>query len=108
MDKRFVDEVDGVSEYISYDETSGDVTIQRTADVEAVAEDVAEKHRQTLGKTQFGWHVGAIPVAVLQQYAHSRGISNFWDLCSPEYAGELMRLCTDADYRKFSPTGGKH
>lgn len=105
--KRLVDEVDGVSEYISYDEMADTFTVQRTADVQAVADDVAAKHSQTLGKTELGWHVGSIPVVVLQQYAHARGIQNFWDLCTPAYADELMALCQSSDYRKFSPTEGK-
>jgi len=105
--KRFVDEVDGVSEYISYDDAAETFTIQRTADLQAVADDVAAKHSQTLGKTELGWHIGSIPVPLLQQYAQTRGIANFWDLCTPAYADELMALCQNADYRKFSPTDGK-
>lgn len=104
--KRVVDVVDGITETLHFDEMADTFTIQRTADVQVVADDVAEKHAATLGKSEFGWHVGSIPVALLSQYAAARGIANMWDLCKPEYADELMRLCKDSDYRKFSPTGG--
>jgi len=105
--KRVVDVTDGVTETIHFDEAENTFSIQRTADVQAVADDVAAKHSQTLGKTELGWHIGSIPVALLQEYAAARGIVNFWDLCTPAYADELMRLCTDSDFRKFSPTGGR-
>jgi hypothetical protein len=105
--ERLVDVVDGVAETLHFDEAADTFTIKRAADVEAVVDDVAAKHSQTLGKCEMGWHVGAIPLVVLQEYAHARGIANMWDLCTPAYADELMRLCTDSDYRKFSPTGGR-
>lgn len=105
--KRLVDTVDGVAETLHYDDSENTFTIKRTADVEAVAEDVAAKHSQTLGKCDLGWHVGSIPVALMAEYAQARGIANMWDLCTPAYADELLRLCTDSDYRKFSPTGGR-
>lgn len=103
---RVIDEVDGITETLHVDEAQGTFTIQRSADVEVVADDVAAKHSQTLGKTTLGWHVGSIPVALMAEYAQKRGVP-MWDLCKPEYASELLRLCTDSDYRKFSPTGGK-
>ena len=105
--KRVVDVVDGITETLHFDESEDQFTIHRTADVQVVADDVAEKHAHSLGKSALGWHVGSIPLALLEQYAHQRGIKNPYDLCKPEYAGELIKLCTDADYRKFSPTGGK-
>lgn len=105
--KRVVDVVDGMTETFHFDEQEQKFGLEYTADVQVVADDVAAKHSQTLGKSELGWHVGSIPVPLLLQYAASRGISNPWDLMKPEYAGELVRLCTDADYRKFSPTGGK-
>jgi hypothetical protein len=104
---RVVDTFDGITETMHYDEAADTFTIARTADVQAVADDVAAKHSQTLGKCEMGWHVGSIPMVTLFEYARQRGIANPWDLMKPEYAGELMRLCTDSDYRKFSPTGGK-
>lgn len=105
MDRRFVDEIDGVSEYLTVD--GDEAIIERVFDVEPVIDDVAAKRSQTLGKTELGWHIGAIPVGILQDYATKRGIPNMWDLCKPEYAGELLALCQDSDYRKFSPTDGK-
>lgn len=105
--ERIVDQVDGVTETLHFDESENTFTIKRTADVQAVADDVAEKHSQTLGKCELGWHIGSIPVPLLEAYAHSRGIANPWDLCTPAYADELMALCLDSDYRKFSPTGGR-
>ena len=105
--KRVVDTVDGITETFHFDEAENKFALEYTADVQAVADDVAAKHSQTLGKSELGWHVGSIPIAVLQQYAAHRGISNMWDLCKPEYASELMRLCMDSDYRRFSPTGGR-
>jgi hypothetical protein len=104
---RLVDEIDGVTETLHFDDAADTFTIQRTADLQVVADDVSAKHSQTLGKTELGWHIGSIPVALLEQYAQARGIANPWDLCTPAYASELMRLCTDGDYRKFSPTGGQ-
>lgn len=104
---RLVDQVDGITETLHFDEADNTFTISRTADVQSVADDVAAKHSQTLGKTALGWHVGSIPVALLEQYAALRGIKNVWDLCTPAYADELMALCQNSDYRKFSPTGGK-
>lgn len=105
--KRVVDEVDGILETLHFDEGENTFTIKRSQDVEAVVEDVSAKHSQTLGKTTMGWHIGSIPLTVMAEYAQSRGIANMWDLCKPEYAAEMVRLCTDSDYRKFSPTGGK-
>lgn len=105
--KRLVDVIDGVTETLHFDESEQTFSIQRTADLQAVADDVSAKHSQTLGKCGLGWHIGSIPVALLQQYAAARGIANFWDLATPAYADELARLCTDSDYRKFSPTGGR-
>jgi hypothetical protein len=105
--KRLVDVVDGVTETLHYDEMADTFSIHRTADITAVADDVAAKHSQTLGKTELGWHIGAIPVSLLEQYAQMRGIANPWDLCTPAYADELLALCTNADFRKFSPTGGR-
>lgn len=105
--KRVVDVVDGTTETLHYDESEDKFTIHRTTDLQAVADDVADKHFSTLGKCEMGWHIGSIPFALLERYAHSRGIKNPWDLVRPEYAGELLKLCTDSDYRLFSPTGGK-
>ena len=105
--KRVVDTFDGITETLHFDEAENTFSIQRTADITVVADDVAEKHAATLGKSAMGWHVGSIPLALLSEYAAKRGIANMWDLAKPEYAGELLRLCTDSDYRKFSPTGGK-
>lgn len=105
--KKIIDVADGVTETFHYDDMTDQFGIEYTADIEAVADDVAIKHSATLGKSALGWHIGSIPLPLLQQYAASRGISNFWDLCKPEYAGEIVRLCQDSDYRKFSPTGGK-
>jgi hypothetical protein len=105
--KRLVDVVDGVTETLHYDEMADTFSIHRTADITVVADDVAAKHSQTLGKTELGWHIGAIPVALLEQYAAMRGIANPWDLCTPAYADELLALCTNSDFRKFSPTGGR-
>lgn len=104
---RVVDVIDGITETLHVDETEGTFTVQRSQDVQAVADDVAAKHAQTLGKCDLGWHIGSIPVAVMQEYATARGIANFWDLCTPAYADELMSLCQNSDYRKFSPTGGR-
>lgn len=105
--QRLIDTVDGVTETLHFDEAESTFTIKRAVDVEAVVEDVAAKHSQTLGKSDLGWHVGSIPVVLLQEYASARGIANMWDLCTPAYADELMRLCQSSDYRKFSPTGGR-
>jgi len=105
--RRVVDTFDGVTEILHYDEAAETFAIERTQDVEAIAEDVTAKHSQTLGKSKFGWHIGAIPLAVLAKHAEERGIANMWDLCKPEYADEMMRLCLDRDNRKFSPTGGR-
>lgn len=104
---RVVDVMDGVTETVHFDELSETFTVQHSQDVQAVVDDVAAKHSQTLGKSELGWHIGSIPVTVLEGYAKARGIANFWDLCTPAYADELMALCQDADYRKFSPTGGR-
>lgn len=105
--ERVVDVVDGVVETLHYDDAEEKFTIKRTQDLSAVVEDVAAKHSQTLGKTELGWHIGEIPVTLLAEYAQVRGVANMWDLLTPAYADELMRLCTDSDYRKFSPTGGR-
>ena len=74
--KRIVDQVDGVTETLHFDEAADTFAIQRTADVQVVADDVADKHSQTLGKTALGWHIGAIPVPLLEKYAIARGIPN--------------------------------
>lgn len=105
--KRFVDEVDGVSEYISYDDAAETFSVERVVDLQSVVDDVAAKQTQTLGKTEFGWHIGSLHPVLLMKYAKARGIANFWDLLKPEYASEIVRLCQDSDYRKFSPTEGK-
>lgn len=105
--ERLLDVVDGVVETLHFDDSENQFTIRRTQDVQAVADDVAAKHSQTLGKSELGWHIGSIPVTVLAEYAQTRGIANFWDLCTPAYADELMALCTNSDFRKFSPTGGR-
>ena len=107
MGRRLVDQIDGISEYLDVDEVNETFTIEHVADVEPVVDDVAAKHAATAGKTEFGWHIASIPVVVLQSYAKERGIPNFWDLCRPEYADELVRFATDIDNRKLSPTGGK-
>lgn len=105
--RRLVDSVDGVDEFLNFDETENKFTIERVSDLQVVADDVAIKHSMTGGKTELGWHIGSIPTHLLESYAQKRGIPNMWDLCKPEYAAELMQLCTDSDYRKFSPTGGR-
>lgn len=104
---RVIDTFDGITETLHYDDTEDSFTIQRTADLQVVADDVAEKHSATLGKSDMGWHIGSIHFSVLEAYAKARGIQNPWDLCTPAYADELVALCTDSDYRKFSPTGGR-
>jgi len=97
----------GVTEYFSYDEATGDVTIRHEQDVEAVLQ--RAKHLRDSGKGDLGiknnwWHYCILPTTV-QIELRQKGI----DFMSKD-PRDLKRLFQeiDANYPYLKTTNKKH
>jgi len=97
-EKRHVETVDGIAEYLVYDEAAQTFAIQREADVTDYLE--ANKARQNDGTK--GWsksrewkHEYSVPVALADLWKAQYGVDwtdrNDWP--------RFIKLCQDADYR---------
>lgn len=106
MGKTLVERVGTVSEFMDYDDTTGDLVIERVEDVQPVVDAVAQKASTTGGRSASGlmWHIGELPYAVWSAWGRMRGLPDNW-VWRAEYAPEVVAL-VKANPR-LSPTEGK-
>lgn len=80
------------------DELTGDITIERRFDIAPVLEDINNLKSISDGKGQNFWHIGKVPLGVIEKYCAEKGITYGEFLKNKDIARQFL---TDPDYSKF-------
>jgi hypothetical protein len=82
----------------STDEMTGDVTVERRFDIQPIIEDIQTLKSVSDGKGKNFWHIGKIPMGIIEKYMQEWGIT-FADFMKDPTHGR--RILTDPNYSKF-------
>lgn len=108
-DMIFIDEYDGLTEHLIYDETDNKFAFHQEADVSAHLEWIKDqKQNSNPGRSPTGeWHHAArIPAIVLNIWEKEMGLEP-GALRKKEYEDELIKKLNDPDYKGFRINEGR-
>ena len=80
------------------DEMTGDVTVERRFDIAPVLQNIKDLKSISDGKGQNFWHIGKVPLGVIEEYCNKRGITYGEFLKNKDIARQFL---TDPDYSHF-------
>lgn len=94
----FLDQTDGITEYLVWDEANDKFAVERTFDVEPVLED--NKRRQNDGTGGWSptkeWRLEyRVPIAIAEKWKNELGV----DYQNRDHQDAFIKLCKDADFR---------
>jgi len=82
----------------------GIMTVQRTQDCTAIAEDAKSRHNEGVHGSKDMRHVARIPFVMIEKYLNENNITYAEFAASPEHK---MRLLVDPELSHFRIWGGK-
>ncbi len=105
--KRLFDQVNGITEYFTYNDETGGFAIETVEDVEPQIE-FARGMRNDPAITKQGikkgwWHIAHLPDTIILKMKQEDGV----DVFNPNDAAAVGKLLNDK-YSKFKLTDGKH
>ena len=96
----------GVFTDIDYSATDRQIVVQRSQDVEPIIEHLAALRQDSDGKSKTGelYHVGDIPMAVVETYLNENGVT-FHEFIKDDT--HIKRILMNPDFAKFRVWQGK-
>lgn len=99
MEKEVIkDGFTGVETVFSTDSSTGNVVVERRADVEPLIKNVERLRDYSGGKGKDFWHLGRIPLAIVESYLAQHKVT-FQQFC--EDPAHVNRILLDPDYKHF-------
>lgn len=94
----FLENVNGVNEYLYLDEMEEKAYVQKVQDVEPILEDAKARHKEHGGRNKAGdfYHAGRFPPVVVEEWLRLRGLT------MKDWKGQVLDdFLNDSDHSAF-------